>query len=497
VLLGSSALEDGSRFGLNVVFAHEAYRNGIDDGEAGQMLETTRAIMGHIDTAMGLMQSYGQGVIGETLAGEAKDFYKAILAYQRDTNDIEALTALVGILTAYDSSKDFWLLKKDGTLADDGSADLHWEAVTKGTTDDGDPIYKTIMSFNGMTKEESLVAILGGGAKARAILEANNITTSDNLSNTELGAIIAATLNTGTGGSLDIAYSEFKDNLNRDWQSIYQSYSDNIAFYTAYGSGDFHGNQDVLKRENNGDTVTTDLEYYSLLYDPLKKALGITDNSDPLQVLQSRVHEFTHPGMIGKLMVNDSIREGLTAAFDATLAQGETIPTLDGGGGSLRLRFINTAQGLYLSEHATGEAVDFDPKNNDQYFLTNFAQTNESFNAYLGIQLGKNPKEVRGWEENTALVELYRNYPVYLDNQIARVQSDLKYYQQFAVGRQDELTAVRLAEELNRLEATREQIRLTSLSFTMNKIFVENMRQYFTWGGDWWEQKDYMHFETR
>ncbi|MDR1211094.1 MAG: hypothetical protein LBK40_02560, partial [Spirochaetaceae bacterium] len=51
VFLGSSALEDGSRFGLNVVVAHEAYRNGIDDGEAGQMFETTRAVMGHIDTA--------------------------------------------------------------------------------------------------------------------------------------------------------------------------------------------------------------------------------------------------------------------------------------------------------------------------------------------------------------------------------------------------------------------------------------------------------------
>ncbi|MDR0638503.1 MAG: hypothetical protein LBG27_06335 [Spirochaetaceae bacterium] len=62
--IGTAALEEGSRFGLNVVFGHEAYRNGVDDGEEGQRLETERAVEGHINTAAALMAGYGAGSVG-------------------------------------------------------------------------------------------------------------------------------------------------------------------------------------------------------------------------------------------------------------------------------------------------------------------------------------------------------------------------------------------------------------------------------------------------
>ncbi|MCG8478985.1 MAG: M15 family metallopeptidase [Spirochaetales bacterium] len=31
----------------------------------------------------------------------------------------------------------------------------------------------------------------------------------------------------------------------------------------------------------------------------------------------------------------------------------------------------------------------------------------------------------------------------------------------------------------------------------MGEIFVENMRDRFNWGGDWWYYTDYTHFEGR
>jgi hypothetical protein len=37
---------------------------------------------------------------------------------------------------------------------------------------------------------------------------------------------------------------------------------------------------------------------------------------------------------------------------------------------------------------------------------------------------------------------------------------------------------------------------IPKLSFSMDKAFVENMRKYFDWGGDWKNSNDYMHFEV-
>jgi len=48
--------------------------------------------------------------------------------------------------------------------------------------------------------------------------------------------------------------------------------------------------------------------------------------------------------------------------------------------------------------------------------------------------------------------------------------------------------------ELVQIQAAKE-LSYPSLSFSFDEIFTENMREHFDWGGDWWRQKDYMHFE--
>jgi hypothetical protein len=110
--IGRAALEEGSRFGLNVVFGHEAYRNGVDDGAEGQRLETDRAVEGHINTALALMSGYGAGSVGAGFAVEALEYSMA-----RANNDAEGMRRVTG---RYDSSADYWRLTADGGLEYDG-----------------------------------------------------------------------------------------------------------------------------------------------------------------------------------------------------------------------------------------------------------------------------------------------------------------------------------------------------------------------------------------
>ncbi|TCW62224.1 hypothetical protein [Treponema sp. J25] len=103
IYLGQGALEKGSRFGMNILLAHEAYRNGIDDGEVGQREETDRAVLGHIGAAYALRQAYGMGAIGEALGKEVATYLAAL-----STGNMEDLARL---LASYDASGDYWRLK--------------------------------------------------------------------------------------------------------------------------------------------------------------------------------------------------------------------------------------------------------------------------------------------------------------------------------------------------------------------------------------------------
>jgi len=116
IFLGSDALNDGSRFGLNVVFSHESYRDGVNNGEIGQKTEGDNAVTGHIETAIALMATYGMGSISFGMALEALQF----------TYGTSAMAD--SILDNYDSSEDYWKLIKEpnGTWKwhDDNNADF-------------------------------------------------------------------------------------------------------------------------------------------------------------------------------------------------------------------------------------------------------------------------------------------------------------------------------------------------------------------------------------
>jgi hypothetical protein len=156
ITLGSDALDDGSRFGLNVVFSHESYRNGLGDGVAGQDLETNRAVIGHIATATALMNTYGLGAIGVGRAAEAISYNRAF--YAGNT------TGILGILSNYDSSEDYWKLAYDGTLINDNQGylrDENGKYINIDGTRTDKPIEGKTIGAKGI--ETGLLNILFGG----------------------------------------------------------------------------------------------------------------------------------------------------------------------------------------------------------------------------------------------------------------------------------------------------------------------------------------------
>jgi hypothetical protein len=116
ITLGYNTLADGSAFGLNVVFSHESYRNGIDDGAESQKAETDRATAGHIATTQALINTYGKTSVGFDMFMEAQLFQ---LAQKYDVDSLKQ-----AILGRYDSSEDFWKLTATGGLEFDGDGYL-------------------------------------------------------------------------------------------------------------------------------------------------------------------------------------------------------------------------------------------------------------------------------------------------------------------------------------------------------------------------------------
>ena len=132
IYIGRGALAKGSRFGLNVLLAHEAYRNGIDDGEVGQREETDRAVLGHIGAAYALGQTYGIGAIGEALDKEVATYLAALSTGNMDD--------LVRLLSSYDASGDYWKIIKDAegkiSYTWDGKHELSFEGFSAGDIKD-------------------------------------------------------------------------------------------------------------------------------------------------------------------------------------------------------------------------------------------------------------------------------------------------------------------------------------------------------------------------
>ncbi|AEJ19217.1 M23 family metallopeptidase [Gracilinema caldarium] len=154
IYLGQGSLADGSRFGLNILLAHEAYRNGIDDGVEGQRIETQQAVLGHIGAAFALAQTYGMGSIGEAMTGEVNTYLEAL-----KSNNYDALGKL---LAGYDSSGDYWRLVRDyrtGAFGfiEDGELDFDLSILGMGRDISPEEMAKMVkaMEFAGLPKLEA------------------------------------------------------------------------------------------------------------------------------------------------------------------------------------------------------------------------------------------------------------------------------------------------------------------------------------------------------
>ncbi|MBN2873498.1 MAG: hypothetical protein JXM71_00260, partial [Spirochaetales bacterium] len=143
--LGADALSDDSRFGLNVLLAHEAYRNGVLDQGMAQIEETKRAVLGHVKAADRLGSTYGSGALTREQFDEVYSLRAAASG-----GDQQQIANLLG---KYDSSDDYWKLTKDGKLINDGRARL----LAEITNDDGSTGWKLV---EGSEKERSVAAAL-------------------------------------------------------------------------------------------------------------------------------------------------------------------------------------------------------------------------------------------------------------------------------------------------------------------------------------------------
>jgi len=156
IRLGQGALLDTSRFGLNILLSHEAYRDGVDNGLQGQTSETRSAVLGHIMVASKLASTYGIRSMGASTLAELQSLEAA---YSGDTSAFEA------VASGYDSSSDYWKLTKNGSLAYDALATLR---------DENGNIIRSAesMGLKETQIEGSLVAILGYSALDKTDIEA-------------------------------------------------------------------------------------------------------------------------------------------------------------------------------------------------------------------------------------------------------------------------------------------------------------------------------------
>ena len=278
---------------------------------------------------------------------------------------------------------------------------------------------------------------------------------------------------------------------------MYESYTANQSFFDARTW--IAGNKDALRAANQGDDVTTNLEYYTLLYEPLKAALnqrfGVIGNTDPLQYLVENTSEVQVDGWNSPLRVHNTIADNLGRGLENTINAEERIPPHSGG---LVIRFQNNKpeDGLHLSNHSLGMAFDIDQANNPQRFLSKESVNDPYFTRYIQNIMGVRPKEVSGWQQNRQYAELVNGFSDYLEQRKNSLENMSK--QSLRLRRYDLLPEYN--NEWNEIEASWKEwkgLPEKRLEFNMTRTFVNNLIDAgFKWAGDWWYQKDYMHFEA-
>ncbi len=163
----------GADLQLGVLLAHEAFRNGIDDGAEGQRLETARAVLGHLSAARSVAALYGRSFLDPAMRGELNRFEQA-----RMPQELHALVQAIG--SDYDSSADYWklVMNADGGhhLEADGSKSLTIEYRNT----EGNPVSSLSPAGQNTGNKgwaESLATVVGLG-RAESLL-GSKLTNSD------------------------------------------------------------------------------------------------------------------------------------------------------------------------------------------------------------------------------------------------------------------------------------------------------------------------------
>ncbi|WP_132782302.1 hypothetical protein [Treponema sp. J25] len=219
IYIGREALAKGSRFGLNVLLAHEAYRNGIDDGEVGQREETDRAVLGHIGAAYALGQAYGIGAIGEALGKEVATYLTAL-----STGNMDDLARL---LASYDASGDYWRLRKDGSLEYDGKADLYDEDGKLMMRGENGDIWMSLIKFVGRDKAKELVGKSGQTIKDADLARAlQKLVSRDNwMDDRAFGQLFNGTIKIQVREEL----MELRYGVKAIWESLDQKFKNQVV----------------------------------------------------------------------------------------------------------------------------------------------------------------------------------------------------------------------------------------------------------------------------
>jgi hypothetical protein len=253
-------------------------------------------------------------------------------------------------------SADYWLLKIDGTIVDNGEAALTWEA-TGEVIDDAE----------GLGMFEALIKYMGGENAAKAYLTENNSDlegvaelTGETLQNalmTQLGV----TVNQETGiltGMSGIAMGTLSEELAAN----HADYQDWMAH------SDIHGHFNFAGQKVSGQVWNTAYQYYRFIrpyYMESEAAGAITEAGGLAAWVDDRIDLRTFMGH--NVYAHSGILDQMQAAEAALREAGftETDFSFGGGGGGFVPRLTSSGA---LSNHALGAAFDINVNGNAMIF---------------------------------------------------------------------------------------------------------------------------------
>ena len=123
------SIEDMFKAGL--VLQHEAHRDGLDNGEVGQLKETVEAVLAHSNMAIKILDDeLYAGALLSLISQDSnlKKDMEAFFAYEKSGSDKDAFAEFMSYVDGnYDSSADYWKFTKDGNIVWDGSKNLYDE----------------------------------------------------------------------------------------------------------------------------------------------------------------------------------------------------------------------------------------------------------------------------------------------------------------------------------------------------------------------------------